>query len=127
MFITMAAYKMLILGGSVTKQSRVSGKSLSLETDINSLITLATIVLSMLRIARGVKIFLRNWPHRSLTCVEPDLTCIHVTCIQVTSTGTVRPTFSFGNTLPTQTACPVTERVLVSVYLRCDITPTHRV
>ena len=39
------------------QQGPVSGKILSLETDLSSLITLATIVFSMLKITRGLKIF----------------------------------------------------------------------
>ena len=35
----------------------VSGRILSLETDLSSLITLVTIVFSMLKITRGLKIF----------------------------------------------------------------------
>ncbi len=35
----------------------VSGKILSLETDLSSLITMVTIVFSMLKITRGLKIF----------------------------------------------------------------------
>ncbi len=42
-------------------QGPVSGKILRLETDLNSLITMVTIVFSMLKINRGLKIFLRNW------------------------------------------------------------------
>ncbi len=40
----------------------VSGKNLSLETDLRSLITLATIVFSMLKVTRRLKILLRNRP-----------------------------------------------------------------
>ncbi len=40
----------------------VSRKILSLEMDLGSLITLVTIVFSMLKITRGLKDFLGNWP-----------------------------------------------------------------
>ncbi len=40
----------------------VSRRILSLEMDLNALITLVTIVFSMLKITRRLKIFLRNWP-----------------------------------------------------------------
>ncbi len=45
----------------------VSGKILSLETDLSSLITLVTVVFSMLKINRGLKEFLRNWPQFGLS------------------------------------------------------------
>ncbi len=44
-------------------ETRVSEKIISLETDLRSLITLATIVFSMLKITTGLKIFVSNHRH----------------------------------------------------------------
>ena len=51
----------------VLAQGPVSGKSLSLETDSSSLITMATIVFSMLKFTSGLK--MRNWPEMAFTIV----------------------------------------------------------
>ncbi len=49
----------------LAQQGSVSRKSLSLEMDLRSLITIVTIVFSMLKITRGLEIFLRNWPQKT--------------------------------------------------------------
>ncbi len=51
---------------SVSDQGPVSGKIFSLETDLSSLIAMATIVFSLLKITRGLNIFLRNCPQSTL-------------------------------------------------------------
>ncbi len=50
-------YRLCSLILSLIDQGPVSGRILSLETDLHSLITLVTIVFSLLKITRGLKIF----------------------------------------------------------------------
>ncbi len=66
----------------------VSGRILSLETDLSPLITMATIVSSMLKITRGLKIFWETGP-RGMLFNEPNC-CLSVSVTSLNSCKTHR-------------------------------------
>ncbi len=64
---------MLVDVGDLWDLGPVSGKILSLETYLSSLITMATIVFSMLKFISGLKIFLETGP-----CYQQKPTLNHI-------------------------------------------------
>ncbi len=66
-------------------QGPVSQRILSLETDLSSLITLVTIVFSMLKITRGLKIFSETGPRGIFSYISMYFWCSYKTSLKIDS------------------------------------------